>query len=296
MKFLTLEDGQLGAVLGETVVDLVEASQVMGKKIRVNSLKQLVEVGDETTETAWNLAQSAATEGCATREFAYVKPLAPLPQPRRNIFCVGKNYLEHTKKLVDPLDKGDEIPHKPIIFTKSTSSVISSGMPIPSHSKLTSKLDYEAELALVIGKEGKNIPLEQAWDYVFGYTAINDVTARDLQTNHSQWFRGKSLDGFAPMGPILVHRSVMPPLNKIEICCWVNGEQRQQATLDQLIFDIPTIISILSAGATLLPGDIIATGTPSGVGMSFNPPCYLQSNDEITIYVTGVGRLVNWVA
>lgn len=266
MKFLTLEQGQLGAVVEEVVVDLVEASQVMGENIRVNSLMQLVEMGDETAKAAWALAQRAAVHGCATRVFADVKPLAPLPQPRRNIFCLGKNYLEHAKEIVGQLDKGEEIPQKPIVFTKSTSSVTGPKMPIPSQSELTSKLDYEAELALVIGKQGKNISPEHAWEHVFGYTAINDVSARDLQANHLQWFRGKSLDGFAPMGPVLVHRSVMPPPKEIEICCWVNGELRQRGTFNQLIFDVPALISILSAGATLLTGDIIAKTDVETIG------------------------------
>ena len=184
----------------------------------------------------------------------------------------------------------------PIFFTKATTAVIGSGEPIPAHRHITTKLDYEAELAIIIGKGGRDISREQAMEHVFGYTAFNDVSARDLQGDHLQWYRGKSLDGFAPMGPVIVHRLVMPPAEAIEIRCWVNGEQRQQATLADLIFDIPSIIETLSAGATLLPGDIIATGTPAGVGMGFSPARYLQPGDEVVVEITGAGRLVNPVA
>jgi len=296
MKFLTLEQGQLGALVGEVVVDLAEASNAMGVALKPPSLIELLELGDDETHAAWAVAQRALGEGLSTRTFSDVKPLAPIPMPKRNIFCLGKNYGEHAKEMVGKVDKGGEIPEKPIFFTKATTTVIGSGIPIPSHPGLTSKLDYEAELAIVIGREGRDIPSDQAMEYVFGYTALNDVTARDLQTGHGQWFRGKSLDGFAPMGPVVVHRSVMPPPEDIEVKCWVNGEQRQRGTLADLIFDIPTIISILSAGFTLLAGDIIATGTPAGVGMGFSPPRYLQKGDEVIIEVTGTGRLVNRVA
>jgi len=296
MKFLTLEHGQLAVLVGETVVDLVEAGREMGAALNARSLSQLVENGDEEAHTAWALGKRAVAEGFTTRKFGEVKPLAPLPRPKRNVFCLGKNYREHAEEIARRVDTGDEIPKKPIIFTKATTSVIGPGATIPSHSELTSKLDYEAELAIIIGKQGRDIAQDRALDYVFGYTALNDVSARDLQAEHLQWFRGKSLDGFAPMGPVVVHRFVMPPPEEIEVSCWVNGEQRQKATLSQLIFDIPTIISVLSAGATLLPGDIIATGTPGGVGMGFRPSRYLHPGDEVIIEVTGAGRLVNRVA
>ena len=186
-----------------------------------------------------------------------------------------------------------EAHRQPIIFTKATTAVIAPGEPIPAYRAYTSKLDYEAELALVVGTGGRDIAPQHAWDHVFGYTAINDVSARDLQKSHFQWFRAKSLDGFAPMGPVIVHRSIMPEPQDIEVKCFVNGELRQSDTFDQLVFDVPTIISVLSAGMTLLPGDIIATGTPAGVGMGFTPAKYLQPGDEVVVDVTGVGELRN---
>ena len=191
------------------------------------------------------------------------------------------------------MDVSGKAPAKPIIFTKATTAVIGPGQAIPSYPQHTRKLDYEAELALVIGTGGRDIAPGDAWQHVFGYTAINDISARDLQKDHFQWFRAKSLDGFAPMGPVLVHRSVMPAPSDIEVKCFVNGEQRQGERFDRLIFDVPTIISVLSAGMTLLPGDIIATGTPAGVGMGFSPPKYLQAGDEVVVDITGVGELRN---
>lgn len=301
MKFLTLEHGQLGAVIdtadGETVVDLALASQSLNVPLDCTDMAQLVAADEPTVQQVWALAEQAVDKKVACRALAEVKPMAPLPEPRRNIICLGKNYREHAKEMAKKVDTaGDPIPKHPIFFTKATTAVIGTDEPIPAHREITDKLDYEAELAIIIGKGGKNISRQQAMEHVFGYTCFNDVSARDLQGNHLQWYRGKSLDGFAPMGPVVVHRSVMPLPENIEIRCWVNGEQRQHGTLADLIFDIPSIIETLSAGATLLPGDIIATGTPAGVGMGFSPARYLQPGDEVVVEITGAGRLVNRVA
>jgi 2-keto-4-pentenoate hydratase/2-oxohepta-3-ene-1,7-dioic acid hydratase in catechol pathway len=300
MKFLTLENGQLGAVTdtshGATVVDLMLASQSLGEFIEYKTMAQLLAADEAACQRVWALAEQAIGEYIACRPLNEVKPLAPLPEPRRNIICLGKNYREHAEEIAKKVGTGDAIPKYPIFFTKATTTVIGSGEPIPAHSEITRKLDYEAELAIIIGKGGRGISRQQAMEHVFGYTAFNDVSARDLQGDHLQWYRGKSLDGFGPMGPIVVHRSVMPPPEDISIQCFVNGEQRQQATLAELIFDIPSIIETLSAGATLLPGDIIATGTPAGVGMGFSPSQYLQPGDEVVVAITGAGRLVNSVA
>ena len=293
MKFLTLENGQLGALLGDTVVDLVTAATELSVDLSVGTLAALVTAGDAAAGGAWRLAEQALERQCACRPFSAVSPQAPLPEPRRNILCLGKNYLEHAQEVAAKMQQSSAPPRRPIIFTKATTAVIASGAPIPSHSDYTQKLDYEAELALIIGNGGRDIAPEQAWNHVFGYTAINDISARDLQKEHLQWFRAKSLDGFAPMGPVVVHRSVMPAPADIEVRCTVNGELRQSASFDQLIFDVPEIISVLSAGMTLLPGDIIATGTPAGVGMGFTPPKYLQPGDEVVVEVTGVGALRN---
>jgi len=293
MKFLTLENGQLGALLDDRVVDVVAAARELQTGPDVSTLEALVNAGDGAAAEAWQLVQQALAAGVACRAYVEVRPLAPFPVPRRNIFCLGKNYLDHTREIAAKMKQSAKAPEQPIFFTKATTAVIAPGAPIPAYPAYTRKLDYEAELALVIGKGGRDITAEHAWEHVFGYTALNDISARDLQKDHHQWFRAKSLDGFAPMGPALVHRSVMPAPEAISVKCFVNGEQRQGSTFDQLIFDVPAIISVLSAGMTLLPGDIIATGTPGGVGMGFTPPKYLQPGDEVVVEITGVGELHN---
>ncbi|MGD8630007.1 MAG: fumarylacetoacetate hydrolase family protein [Gammaproteobacteria bacterium] len=293
MKFLTLEDGQLGVLLGTDVVDTGAAAVALSEDSPAMTLQALIDAGDEAVTRVQQLALRAKAAGVACRTYAETRPRAPLAQPRRNILCLGKNYLEHAQEVAAKMQVSGEAPAKPIIFTKATTAVIGPGDSIPAWQNLTRKLDYEAELALIIGRGGVNIPAEDAWAHVFGYTAINDISARDLQKDHVQWFRAKSLDGFAPMGPCVVHRSVMPDPAAIEVKCFVNGEQRQGATFDQLIFAVPEIIALLSSGMSLLPGDIIATGTPAGVGMGFRPPKYLQPGDEVVVDITGVGELRN---
>lgn len=295
MKFLTLEQGQLGALLDTTVVDLTAAAAALALQPVPATLEQILGWSDAQLAALWALAGVAREQGEHCRPLADVRMLAPLPQPRRNILCLGKNYREHAREVAEKMQIAEELPVAPIIFTKATTAVIGPGAEIPSYPELTRKLDYEAELALIIGREGRDIDPADAMDYVFGYTAFNDISARDLQKDHVQWFRAKSLDGFAPMGPVVVHRSVMPPPAELEVVCHVNGEERQRARLDQLIFDLPTIIATLSRGMTLLPGDIIATGTPAGVGMGFRPSRYLKRGDKVTVSVTGAGDLINTV-
>jgi len=296
MKFLTLEDGQLGVLLDGTVVDVGAAAVALSAASPASTLQALIDAGDTAVMHVQELALQAKAAGAACRGYAETRPLAPIPLPRRNILCLGKNYLEHAQEVAAKMQMSAEPPAKPIIFTKATTAVIGPGASIPAWQNLTQKLDYEAELAVIIGKGGVNIQPGDAWSHVFGYTAINDISARDLQKDHVQWFRAKSLDGFAPMGPCVVHHNAMPAAADIEIKCFINGEQRQCATFDQLIFSVPEIISMLSSGMSLLPGDIIATGTPAGVGMGFRPPKYLQVGDEVVVDITGVGELCNTVA
>lgn len=224
---------------------------------------------------------------------------APIIRPRRNIFCVGKNYLDHVKEVAKSgLGSGTTssaaAPEYPIFFSKVPESVIGHQASILSHEGLTEQLDYEAELALIIGKQGRGISQEEALDYVWGYTIINDVSARDLQKRHQQWHLAKSLDSFCPMGPWLVSKDEINHQDTL-VKCWVNGELRQNSSTSQFIFDISTIIATLSAGITLYPGDIIATGTPSGVGMGFSPPKFLKPGDVVTIEIDGIGKLENTV-
>lgn len=227
---------------------------------------------------------------------AGVKVLAPVV-PDRNIFCVGKNYKDHAREFqqsgFDTSSKdGEHAPPVPVIFTKPTSSIVANGDPVMAHGKVTSQLDYEAELAVIIGKGGKDIETADAWSHVYGYTIVNDVTARDLQQTHRQWFLGKSIDTFCPMGPWLVTADSLDAAN-LRVQCHINGELRQNASTADLIFDIPTLIQTISALIELHPGDVISTGTPAGVGIGFKPPRFLQPGDKMTISISGIGMLTN---
>jgi 2-keto-4-pentenoate hydratase/2-oxohepta-3-ene-1,7-dioic acid hydratase in catechol pathway len=227
-----------------------------------------------------------------------VQLLAPIPQPRRNIFCIGKNYREHVQELRgagSACDDGDKnaIPEKPIFFTKATSSVIGPNEPIPAWLDPTGSTDYEGELAVIIGKGGRGIMHEDAMQHVYGYTILNDVTSRRLQREHQQWFLGKSLDGFCPMGPAIITADEIPDVDQLRVQTWVGDELRQDDIVASLIFNIPTLIETLSRTMTLAPSDIIATGTPAGVGMGFKPPRFLQKGDVVKIRIDPIGTLEN---
>ena len=220
---------------------------------------------------------------------------APLPLPRRNLFCVGRNYHAHARELRDTVFKASNASTEawPIVFTKVPETVVPhlADVRLPG-AAISSQIDYEAELAIVIGKAGRNITREAALSHVFGYTIVNDVTARDVQMRHQQWDLGKSFDSFCPMGPWIVTADQLDGTDT-RVRCWVNGELRQDARTTDLIFDLPTLIETCSRGITLLPGDIIATGTPAGVGMGMNPPRWLQHGDVVRIEIDGIGILQN---
>jgi 2-keto-4-pentenoate hydratase/2-oxohepta-3-ene-1,7-dioic acid hydratase in catechol pathway len=227
-----------------------------------------------------------------------IQLLAPIPRPRRNIFCVGKNYREHAREFTasgfdsSAAKAADAIPEFPIVFSKVPESVIGPGEAIVLPTTLSNAIDYEAELAVIIGKGGRGIARAEAVKHVWGYTIVNDVTARDLQGRHKQWLIGKSLDSFCPMGPWVVTADELDGANT-RVRCWVNDELRQDARTPDLIFDIATLIETISAGITLMPGDLIATGTPAGVGIGFTPPRYLQGGDRVRIEIDGIGVLEN---
>ncbi|MDQ0159684.1 fumarylacetoacetate hydrolase family protein [Alkalibacillus salilacus] len=216
--------------------------------------------------------------------------IAPF-RPKKNIMCIGKNYREHALEMTN--QDVSQIPDHPVIFTKSPGAVIGPNTPVDAHQQTTSQLDYEGELAVVIGKQGKNIAEADALDYVFGYTLLNDITARDLQKKHQQFFRGKSLDTFAPFGPSIVTPDEIDDVHNLALQTYVNDELRQDGHTSQMIFDVRHLIATLSDGMTLEPGDIIATGTPSGVGKGFNPPKFLNPGDAVRIEIEQIGQLVN---
>ena len=221
---------------------------------------------------------------------------APIPRPHRNIFCVGKNFHDHAQEFsssgFDSSAAEDAVPKYPIVFSKVPESVTGPGAPIVYDPAVSSAIDYEVELAVIIGKPGRGISIENALDHVWGYTIVNDVTARDLQARYSQWFLGKSQDSFSPMGPVAVTRDDID-LADTGLRTWVNGERRQDSNTSLLIFDVPVIIQTISSGVSLLPGDVIATGTPAGVGVGFKPPKYLGDGDTVRCEIDGIGQLEN---
>lgn len=221
-----------------------------------------------------------------------VKLLAPV-LPTKNILCIGKNYYDHILEFDGTNDDIQRVKENPIFFTKSVSSINDPFAPILSHEHITGELDYEAELAVVIGKEGININESDAFSHIYGYTILNDVTARDLQRDHQQWFKGKSLDSFCPIGPWIVTKDEIDDPHNLIIKCTVNREIRQNANTGLMIHSIAAQIASLSKGMTLKPGDVIATGTPKGVGMGFNPKRLLKKGDKVEIFIENIGMLVN---
>ncbi len=220
--------------------------------------------------------------------------LTPIPWTKRNVFCLGKNYMEHARELEGAGANLSGIPDYPIYFTKTASPAIGPDESIQLFPEITGgDVDYEVELAVIIGKQGVNIAPADAEEHIFGYTILNDISARQLQVKHTLWFRGKCLDTHTVIGPAIIHRSRLPLPLELKLGTNVNGEVRQASDTGHLIFDIPTIISDLSRATTLYPGDIIATGTPSGVGMGFKPPRYLKEGDVVECWIEGIGVLRN---
>jgi 2-keto-4-pentenoate hydratase/2-oxohepta-3-ene-1,7-dioic acid hydratase in catechol pathway len=219
---------------------------------------------------------------------------APLPLPRRNLWCVGRNYRAHAKELSASVFKDNDANPEawPIVFTKVPECVVGPHDDVLVPVGVSDQIDYEAELAVVIGKGGKNISKADALNHVFGYTVVNDVTARDVQMRHQQWDMGKSFDTFCPMGPWIVTADEFDG-TKTRVRCWVNGELRQDGPTENMIFDIPTLIETISRGITLYPGDVIATGTPAGVGMGMKPPRYLKAGDVVRVEIDGLGAIEN---
>lgn len=222
--------------------------------------------------------------------------LAPIPRPSKNIICLGWNYSEHIKETSEVTQRDSSLPEHPIVFTKNTTSVIGPDQAIPYDAQVSDQIDWEVELGVIIGKPGRGISEDQAWDHVFGYTIINDISARDLQFQHKQFFIGKSLDGACPMGPRIVTQDEIHDPHDLFIRCEVNGIRKQDSNTRHMIFDIPAIISTLSRGMTLEAGDIIATGTPDGVGFARQPAEFLKPGDIVSCEIEGIGTLKNSIA
>jgi 2-keto-4-pentenoate hydratase/2-oxohepta-3-ene-1,7-dioic acid hydratase in catechol pathway len=292
MKLITFDHGghvRVGALRssGAEVLDLCEADPSLPQ-----GMCDLIRAGPET----WSRAREAAASGARGVPLGAVRLLAPIPRPAKNVLCVGKNFRAHAKEFRDSGYDGsatEGVPAVPVVFTKASTSVVGPGAPIPASLDPTRSTDYEGELAVVIGLPGRRIPRERAFEHVFGYTLVNDVTARTIQHRHRQWFLGKSVDGFCPMGPAIVTADEVPDVGALRLITRVNDEVRQQASLADLIFDIPTLIETISGLMTLEAGDIIATGTPAGVGIGFTPPRFLQKGDRVSIALEPIGELEN---
>lgn len=286
MKLATVKDNgniKAGMIIGDEFVCCVEGE---GADMAVLSI---IRNGDTAS---WDDIIDTAER----RDLTDVQILAPIPHLIRDMVCVGKNYYAHAKEFFDSgfdATQKETIPSEPIIFTKAMTSLIGPNDAINASIDPTESVDYEGELGVIISKTARRVAKADWQDYVFGYVIINDVTSRELQKKHNQWTIGKGLDTFGPMGPYIVTKDEIGDLPSMQIQTLVNNEVRQQAEVRDLIFDIPTLIETLTLTGTLLAGDIIATGTPVGVGIGFNPPKFLKSGDVVTINVTGLGSLTN---
>ncbi len=276
---------------GRSRVGAVQASGIVDLSTIAPDMLSLIDGGPKTLDQARQRLQVEAPVIPLER----VTLLAPIPAPRRNVICLGLNYAEHARESAEARGRDYKQHQHPVFFTKATHTINRHEGAIPFDAAVSTEIDWEAELGVIIGRTGKNIPIDAAMNYVFGYTCINDVSARDLQANHSQYFKGKSLDGACPMGPWIVTSDEIPDPHNLHITSRVNGVTKQDANTGSMISNIPTIIAILSRGMTLDAGDIIATGTPSGVGFARKPPEFLKPGDAVEVEIERIGVLRNRV-
>jgi 2-keto-4-pentenoate hydratase/2-oxohepta-3-ene-1,7-dioic acid hydratase in catechol pathway len=284
-----------GLLFKDVVLDLAEAAGQCGVFADVSSVLAIVQSGEAGLEALMRIASRQAELSSACGPLGRTTLMAPIPHPLRNVFCVGRNYIDHVREGYQMRRAELKLPEVPQFFTKATRAVNAPHGDIRLDKRVTDSLDYEVELAVVIGKGGRDVPQEKALEHVFGYCVANDVTARDLQQRHDQWFKGKSLDGSLPLGPAIVTKEEIADVSSLELSLTVNGELRQHARVAQMIFSIPAIIASLSAGLTLEAGDIIATGTPSGVGYAMHPPRFLRDGDIVVATIANIGELRNRV-
>jgi 2-keto-4-pentenoate hydratase/2-oxohepta-3-ene-1,7-dioic acid hydratase in catechol pathway len=299
MRYLTFSlpgdpTERLGVVRGDRVLDLKKAVTDARMGPAPASLLALIEAGpDAWRRLASQLDQKLAASGADGHRLQDVICHAPIPRPRKNIFCLGQNYKSHIQEAARAREREFKLPEVPVFFTKAPTSVTGPYDAVPWDAAITQQVDYEAELAVIIGAPCRNVRRASALDYVFGYTILNDVSARDLQKAHLQWFKGKSLDGFCPMGPFVVTADEFGDPHQKRISLRLNGETRQDSTTANMIFPIDVSIESLSRGMTLEPGDIIATGTPEGVGLGRTPPEYMKDGDIMETEVEGIGVMRN---
>jgi 2-keto-4-pentenoate hydratase/2-oxohepta-3-ene-1,7-dioic acid hydratase in catechol pathway len=287
----------------DQIIDLAEVNRRYlkgGNPPFLASMQVFIEAGGKALQVARKAEkyvggksveeQKKLTAAGALLKMSQARLVAPIPYPKKNMVMLGVNYREHVDEGAKARSLEIKYPEWPVFFTKPATSVIGHLGKVVHH-KATERLDWEVELAVVMGKRGRDIPKEKAYDYVFGYTVCLDMTARDLQRIHGQWFKGKSLDTFCPIGPWIVHKSALTDPQQVRLVCRVNGEVMQDGNTRDMIFDIATTIESLSKGMTLEPGDIISTGTPSGVGFARTPPVFLKPGDKVDGEVERVGTL-----
>jgi 2-keto-4-pentenoate hydratase/2-oxohepta-3-ene-1,7-dioic acid hydratase in catechol pathway len=288
MRFASFWDAgesHVGVVVDEGVVDLAGLPG-----IGAACLLDVIRGGADRLAA---ISSCLSGDTYSIRPLSELKLLAPVPESGKNVFCIGRNYLGHVEEGYRARNLAIDVPQAPQIFTKPRTALAATGDALSFDKSVSDRMDYEGELGIIIGKGGRDIASQDAFDHIFGYTVINDVTARDLQRKHEQWFKGKGLDQSCPMGPWIVTKDEVPDIEAVEIVTKVNGEIRQSAKVSQMIFDIPTILSELSKGMTLEPGDVIATGTPEGVGYAMATPQYLADGDVVTVSISGIGELTN---
>ena len=294
-KTLESDEQRLGFIHNNQVIDMEDFGEISNFPLPTTML-ELIDMGFELVEELTDMI--AQTEPVFFDEIAYAMDeiifLAPIPKPRKNIIGIGLNYTEHVAESARTLDTTGKLPQKPIIFSKPPTTVIATNTEVIKNTKLTSQLDWEVELAVVIGKKGKYVPNADAMDYVFGYTVINDISARDCR-REGQWIVSKGQDTFAPMGPILVTKDEIENPHNLNLSLKVNGVEKQNSNTQFLLFNINALIEDLSTVFTLEPGDIIATGTPAGVGAGRNPQEWLLDGDVMEATVEGIGTIVNTI-
>ncbi|OGQ68255.1 MAG: hypothetical protein A2W73_03280 [Deltaproteobacteria bacterium RIFCSPLOWO2_12_55_13] len=288
---------------GDLIIDLAEVNRRYlkgGSPSYLTTMQAFIEGGAKALGAAKRAARYVGVQGPeglkrlgsvgAVVQLGRAKIISPIPWPRKNVILLGVNYKEHVEEGARARSLELKYPEAPVFFTKPATSIIGHLGKVVHH-RATEKLDYEIELAVIIGKKGRDIPKEKVYDYIFGYTICLDMTARDLQRRHGQWFKGKSLDTLCPLGPWIVHKSALPNPQALRLICRVNGEVMQDDNTSNMIFDIPTTIESLSSGMTLEPGEIISTGTPSGVGFARVPPFFLKPGDKVEGEIEGIGVL-----
>jgi 2-keto-4-pentenoate hydratase/2-oxohepta-3-ene-1,7-dioic acid hydratase in catechol pathway len=289
--FSTQDDStpRLGAVRGEQMIDVAAS----GRALQLDVPTTLLQLTQSAAHVERRIRDLAQHPNAVRHDAKAVRWHAPIPRPTKNVFCMGLNYLAHAKESGAARGKEAKLPARPVLFTKAPTTVSGPYDDVPVDWSVTNEVDWEVELGVIIGRGGRDIARSHALAHVFGYTVINDLSARELQVGHFQWFKGKSLDGFCPMGPVVVTADEFGDPQQKRLRTRVNGVSKQDASTSDMIFPVDSIIEWLTKGLTIEPGDIIATGTPEGVGLGRTPPEYLKDGDVVETEVEGIGVLRN---